>query len=90
MQLGGSIGAVDLLPNATGVRVAGATQGVRIGGPEPGQRNVVVESSGIISDSACVQTIKEKLGKKKPKFLPMNLDAYEKGKEAARRALPAR
>lgn len=50
----------------------------------------VVESSGIISDSACVQTIKEKLGKKKPKFLPMNLDAYEKGKEAARRALPAR
>ena len=47
VQLGGSIGAVDLLPNATGVRVAGATQGVRIGGPEPGQRNVVVESSGI-------------------------------------------
>jgi len=47
----------------------------------------VVESSGIVNNDVCVETIKEKLGKKKPKFLPMNLEAYEKGKAAARAAL---
>ena len=44
----------------------------------------VVESSGIVADHVCIETIKEKLGKKKPQFLPMNLAAYEKGKEVAR------
>ncbi|NCC59231.1 MAG: hypothetical protein EOM17_16715 [Synergistales bacterium] len=47
----------------------------------------VVEASGIVDDTVCVETIKEKLGKKKPKFLPMNLDAYAKGKDVARTAL---
>ena len=49
----------------------------------------VVESSGIVADAVCVETIKEKLGKKKPQFLPMNLGAYEKGKEVARACLKA-
>ena len=48
----------------------------------------VVESSGIVNSDVCVETIKEKLGKKKPKFLPMNLEAFERGKELAREALP--
>lgn len=47
----------------------------------------VVESSGIVDEKVCVETIKEKLGKKKPKFLPMNLEAFERGKEVAREAL---
>ena len=47
----------------------------------------VVESSGIVNSDVCVETIKEKLGKKKPKFLPMNLEAFERGKEVAREAL---
>lgn len=47
----------------------------------------VVESSGIVDEKVCVETIKEKLGKKKPKFLPMNLEAFERGKQVAREAL---
>ena len=47
----------------------------------------VVESSGIVNPEVCVETIKEKLGKKKPKFLPMNLEAFERGKKVAREAL---
>ncbi len=47
----------------------------------------VVESSGIVDDSVCIETIKEKLGKRKPEFLPMNLSAYDKGKEIARECL---
>ena len=30
--------------------------------------------------SMCIEMIKEKLGTKKPQFLPMNLKAYEAGK----------
>ncbi|MDR1873816.1 MAG: 2-oxoacid:acceptor oxidoreductase family protein [Synergistaceae bacterium] len=40
----------------------------------------VVAASGIVSDRDCVEVLKEKLGKKKPEFLPMNLSIYEKGK----------
>ena len=40
----------------------------------------VIELSGIVDDKDCIETIKEKLGKKKPELLPMNLDVYEKGK----------
>jgi len=39
-----------------------------------------VAASGIVDDKACIEILKEKLGKKKPEFLPMNLDTYEKGK----------
>ncbi|NLM71088.1 MAG: 2-oxoacid:ferredoxin oxidoreductase subunit gamma, partial [Synergistaceae bacterium] len=45
--------------------------------------------SGIVGDKVCVETIKEKLGKRKPEFLPMNLAAYEKGKEVAKACLKA-
>lgn len=40
----------------------------------------LVAASDIVGDEACIATLKEKLGKKKPEFLPMNLDVYEKGK----------
>jgi 2-oxoglutarate ferredoxin oxidoreductase subunit gamma len=40
----------------------------------------VVAVSKIVDDKTCAETIKEKLGKKKPEFLPMNLSIYEKGK----------
>jgi 2-oxoglutarate ferredoxin oxidoreductase subunit gamma len=40
----------------------------------------VVAASGIVDDKTCVETMKEKLGKKKPEYLPMNLATYEKGK----------
>jgi len=40
----------------------------------------LVETSGIVSDKICVETIKDKLGARKPELLPMNLTAYEKGK----------
>jgi hypothetical protein len=47
VQVGGTVGAIQLLPSATGVRVAGATRGVRIGGPEPADRNLIVDATGI-------------------------------------------
>jgi 2-oxoglutarate ferredoxin oxidoreductase subunit gamma len=40
----------------------------------------LVAASGIVGDKTCVETLKEKLGKKKPEYLPMNLSTYEKGK----------
>jgi 2-oxoglutarate ferredoxin oxidoreductase subunit gamma len=40
----------------------------------------LVAASGIVDDKTCVETLKEKLGKKKPEYLPMNLSIYEKGK----------
>lgn len=40
----------------------------------------VVAASGIVDDKMCVETLKEKLGKRKPEFLPMNLATYERGK----------
>nr|WP_321503459.1 2-oxoacid:acceptor oxidoreductase family protein [uncultured Dethiosulfovibrio sp.] len=39
----------------------------------------IVKATGIVSESDCLDTIKEKLGAKKPQFLPMNLDAFDKG-----------
>jgi len=47
----------------------------------------IVEATGIVSHDICVETIKEKLGKRKPQFLPMNLEAFEKGIEVAREAI---
>ena len=46
----------------------------------------VVAASGIVDDKTCVETLKEKLGKKKPEYLPMNLATYEKGKALVHRA----
>jgi len=47
----------------------------------------LVEACDIVSKEACLETIKEKLGKRKPEFLPMNLEAYKKGQEIARECL---
>ena len=40
----------------------------------------LVTASEIVGDKTCEETIKAKLGAKKPEFLPMNLVAYERGK----------
>lgn len=45
-QVGGTFGSYTALPSGTGVRVGGSTQGVRIGGPEPQDRNVIVDALG--------------------------------------------
>jgi parallel beta-helix repeat protein len=45
-QVGGSFGSYNALPSGTGVRVGGSTEGVRIGGPEPEDRNVVAHALG--------------------------------------------
>lgn len=43
----------------------------------------LVKASGIVSEADCIEVIKDKLGSRKPKFLPMNLEAFEKGKALA-------
>ncbi|HBG13754.1 MAG TPA: 2-oxoacid:ferredoxin oxidoreductase subunit gamma [Synergistaceae bacterium] len=45
---------------------------------------VIVEATDLIGLEACIETIKDKLGKRKPQFLPMNLEAFEKGRDIAR------
>ena len=40
----------------------------------------LVEATDLVKEDACIETIKEKLGTKKPKFLPMNLEAFSQGK----------
>jgi len=47
----------------------------------------IVEATGIVSKEVCKDTIKEKLGKRKPEFLPMNIEVFEKGMEVARKVL---
>lgn len=46
VQVGGPIAGYNALPSGTGVRVGGVTEGVRIGGPEPGDRNALVHALG--------------------------------------------
>jgi hypothetical protein len=55
---GNQIGGGALLPSATGVRVGAAVEGVRIGGPEPAERNVIANATGIginVSGSGATQ-----------------------------------
>ena len=40
----------------------------------------LVEASGMVSLYSAMKIIREKLGKKKPKFLPMNLEAFARGR----------
>jgi 2-oxoglutarate ferredoxin oxidoreductase subunit gamma len=47
----------------------------------------LVEATDLVSVDVCRETVKEKLGKRKPQFLSMNLEAYEKGREIARKIL---
>lgn len=47
----------------------------------------IVKATGIVSESDCLETIKEKLGAKKPQFLPLNLEAFEKGMAVAQEHL---
>ncbi len=43
-QIGGTIGSTNLLPSNIGVRVAGSTEGVRIGSSQAGDRNRIADS----------------------------------------------
>jgi len=47
----------------------------------------IIEAADLVGKDACIETIKDKLGKRKPQFLPMNLEAFEKGQEIARTLL---
>ena len=40
-----------------------------------------IGATGVVPKEVIIETIKNKLGKKKPEFLPMNLEAFEKGFE---------
>jgi parallel beta-helix repeat protein len=56
-QIGGTVGSA-LLPSATGVRIGGSVEGVRVGGPDPADRNVIADALGIgvnISGSGSTQ-----------------------------------
>lgn len=44
-QIGGVVGST-LLASGTGVRVGGTVEGVRVGGPEPAERNVIAATLG--------------------------------------------
>jgi parallel beta-helix repeat protein len=46
-QIGGTVGATNLISSGTGVRIGGTVEGVRVGGPEPGERNVIANTLGI-------------------------------------------
>jgi parallel beta-helix repeat protein len=46
-QIGGTVGSTNLLSSGTGVRIGGTVEGVRVGGPEPGERNVIANTLGI-------------------------------------------
>lgn len=46
-QIGGVVGSTSLIASGTGVRIGGTVEGVRVGGPEPGDRNVIAGTLGI-------------------------------------------
>ncbi len=57
-QIGGVVGSTTLIASSTGVRIGGSVEGVRVGGPEPGDRNVIASTLGIgvnISGSGSTQ-----------------------------------
>ena len=44
-QIGGSVGSA-LLASGTGIRIGGSVEGVRVGGPDPADRNVIANALG--------------------------------------------
>ena len=73
----------DVRPDIKVVAIPANTMGTEIGSDRVANivmLGALVEATGIVGDKACMETIKEKLGKRKPEFLPMNITAYEKGK----------
>jgi parallel beta-helix repeat protein len=57
-QIGGTVGSTTLLASGTGVRIGGSVEGVRVGGPNPEDRNVIADALGIgvnISGSGSAQ-----------------------------------
>ena len=45
-QIGGTVGATNLISSGTGVRIGGNVEGVRVGGPDPADRNVIANTLG--------------------------------------------
>lgn len=45
-QVGGTVGSSQLQASGTGVRIGGSVEGVRIGGPDPADRNVIASALG--------------------------------------------
>lgn len=46
-QIGGVVGTTTLIASGTGIRIGGSVEGVRVGGPEPEDRNVIAGALGI-------------------------------------------
>jgi parallel beta-helix repeat protein len=46
-QIGGAVGAVNLIASGTGVRIGGTVEDVQVGGPAPADRNVVAGTLGV-------------------------------------------
>jgi len=46
-QIGGAVGATNLIASGTGVRIGGTVEDVRVGGPNPADRNVVASTLGV-------------------------------------------
>jgi 2-oxoglutarate ferredoxin oxidoreductase subunit gamma len=78
----------DVAPGIKVVAVAANTIAAEVGSDKAANMvmlGALVETSGIVGDKTCVDTIKEKLGAKNPALLPVNLAAYEKGKAATQK-----
>lgn len=45
-QIGGMVGATTLIASGTGVRIGGNVEGVRVGGQQPAERNVIAGALG--------------------------------------------
>ncbi|GHS95231.1 2-oxoglutarate ferredoxin oxidoreductase subunit gamma [Synergistales bacterium] len=78
----------DLRKDIRVIGVAANTIAREVSGDDDKVANIVllgttVAASKIVDEAVCVETIKEKLGKKKPEYLPKNLAAFEKGKAQA-------
>ena len=72
----------DHRDDVTVIPVAAEKLAVECGSPKVANiilLGVVVAASGIVSREAAKHVVEEKLGKKKPQFLPMNLKALQMG-----------
>lgn len=83
---------IEYRPKREGIRVVpiGANKLAESAGSEKVLNIVIlgalVAVSDLISHETALAVIREKLGKKKPEFLEMNLSAYELGRECGRTA----
>ena len=77
----------DIRPDIKAVTIPANTIATEIGSDKVANivmLGALVEAAGIVGDKACAETIKKKLGARKPEFLTMNMAAYERGKKTVR------